>query len=119
MKSINCLGFNILSCLPIDYLLIPKEQIIRRNDQFSKYCNHTQKTICNNHSLSILPYEYKWKLKNDNLNELTHCSCLTYSKNTNCFHFMLSRQCDLQIPWLDYCLKYSTRHSACQAYVQK
>ena len=118
IKARNCLGFDILSCLPMDYFSIPKGQIIRRNDQLIKYCNHTQKISCTNHSLSILPYDYKWHLKNKQFNELFHCSCLTYSNRTKCFHFMINDQCDLQIPWFDYCLKYSTTRSTCQAYVK-
>jgi len=117
LKAINCLGFNILSCLPIDYLSVPKGQIIRRNNQLIKYCNYTQKINCQNHSLSILSYEYKWNLKNNQFYQLNHCSCLTNSNNRKCFHFMISDQCDLPIPWFDYCLKYSTTRSTCQAYV--
>jgi len=116
-KSMNCLGFDILSCLPIDYLSVPKQQIIRRNNQLIKYCNHTKKFNCQNHSLTILPYEYKWNLKNNYFNQLNHCSCLTKSNNTKCFHFMINNQCDLHIPWFDYCLKHSTTQSTCQAYV--
>ncbi|CAF2405435.1 unnamed protein product [Rotaria sp. Silwood2] len=119
LKSINCLGFDILSCLPIDYILVPKGYIIHRNDQLNKYCNHTQKIHCKNHSLSILPYEYKWNFKNNQFNELIHCSCLTYSYNTKCFHFKITNQCDLHIPWFDYCLKHSTTSSICQAYIKK
>ncbi|CAF3815827.1 unnamed protein product [Adineta steineri] len=120
IKSRNCLGFHILSCLPIDYFSIPKQQIIRRNDELVKYCNHTQQIKCNNHSLSILPYEYKWNLKNKQPNELIHCSCLIYSNNnTSCFHFMINNECDLRIPWFDYCLTYSTTDLTCQAYVKK
>jgi hypothetical protein len=118
LKSMNCLGFDILSCLPIDYFLIPKGQIIRRNDQLNKYCNHTQKINCQNNSLSILPYEYKWNLKNNQFNPLFHCSCLTSSTNIKCFHFMIHDQCELQIPWFDYCVKYSTTQSTCQAFIK-
>ncbi|CAF1102879.1 unnamed protein product [Rotaria sordida] len=118
-KSINCLGFDILSCLPIDYLLIPKGHIIHRNDQLIKYCNYTQKIHCQNQSLNILPYEYKWNLKNNHFHELFHCSCLTYSNNTKCFHFKINNQCDLYIPWFNYCFKHSTTSSICQAYIKK
>jgi hypothetical protein len=117
IKSMNCLGFDILSCLPIDYLLVPKQQIIRRNNQLIKYCNHIPKFTCQNSSLNILPYESKWNLKNNYFNQLNHCSCLTNSNNTKCFHFRIINQCDLQIPWFDYCLKHSTTRSTCQAYI--
>jgi hypothetical protein len=117
-KAINCLSVDILSCLPIDYFSVPKRQIIRRNNQLIKYCNYTQKFHCQNHSLRISPYEYKWNLKNNDIHELFHCSCSRNSNHTKCFHFMLTDQCDLQIPWFDYCLKYSTTQSTCQAYVR-
>jgi hypothetical protein len=118
IQAMNCLGFEILSCLPIDYLSVPKGRMIRRNNHLMKYCNHTRIINCKNHSLSILPYEYKWNFKNNHFNELFHCSCLKDLDKTKCFHFMITDQCDLQIPWFDYCLKYSTTHSTCQAYVQ-
>ncbi|CAF1042132.1 unnamed protein product [Rotaria magnacalcarata] len=117
IKAINCQGFDILSCLPIDYLLVPKGQIIRRNDQLIKYCNRTQKMNCHNHSLNISPYENKWNLKNNHVNRLSHCSCLTDSNNTKCFHFKINSQCNLHIPWFDYCLKHSTTNTLCQAYI--
>lgn len=118
-KSINCLGFDILSCLPIDHALIPKEQIIDRNDQLLKYCNHTKKISCQNYALSILPSEYKWNLKNTQVNELFHCSCLINSNGKKCFHFKVNSQCDLNIPWFNYCLKHSKIHSLCQAYIEQ
>ena len=119
LKAINCLGFDILSCLPINSLLIPKGYIIHRNNHLIKYCNSTKKIHCKNHSLNILPYEYKWNLKNNQINVLNHCSCLTFSNKTNdCFHFMIKNRCDLPIPWLNYCLKYSSTNSVCQAYVK-
>ncbi|CAF0873791.1 unnamed protein product [Adineta ricciae] len=117
--AMNCLGFHILSCLPIDYSSIPKGQIIRRNDQFTHYCNRTQKFICQNQSLHILPYESKWKLRNSETDTLPHCSCLERANQTRCFHFKIREQCDLQIPWIDVCVKYSATQSTCQAYVKK
>lgn len=120
LHAFNCLGFNILSCLPIDYSSVPKGRIIRRNDQLIHYCNRTQTTTidCRNQSLSIEPFQSKWNLKNDNPTELLHCSCLPESNRSHCFHFTITDRCDLQIPWFEYCLKYSTTHSTCQAYGQ-
>lgn len=116
-KAMNCLGFNILSCLPIDYLSVPKQQIIRRNNEFSKYCNSTKKFTHQNQSLTILPNEYKWSLRNNDIYQLKHCSNFKNLNQTKCFHFMINNQCDLQIPWIDYCLKYSKTQLICQAYI--
>lgn len=117
--ALNCLGFDILSCLPIDYSSVPKGRMIRRNDQLIHYCNQTQKTMidCRNGSLSIEPFQSKWNLKNANPTELRHCSCLPSFNRSDCFHFTITDRCDLQIPWFEYCLKYSIGHSTCQAYV--
>ena len=117
--AFNCLGFDLLSCFPIDYSFVPKGRIIRRNDQLIHYCNRTQSTMinCRNQSLLIGPFQSKWNLKNYNDTELFHCSCLEQSNRSRCFHLMLTDRCDLQIPWFDYCLKYSTTYSTCQAYV--
>lgn len=116
-ESMNCLGFNILSCLPIDDSSISKQQIIRRNNQFINYCNSTKQIHCSNQSLTILPLETKWNLRNYFNYDLKHCSCSKNLYQTKCFHFMIKNQCDLQIPWFDYCLKYSQIHSTCQAYI--
>jgi len=113
-KTSNCLNVNIFSCLPIDYFSVPKGQIIRRNDQFDRYCNQTQYQT---RTLSIQPEQTKWNLKNRHHYPLDHCTYRTNINRTTCFQLKLIEQCDLQIPWIDYCLKYSKTHLTCQAYI--
>lgn len=100
-KSMNCLGFEIFSCSPVDVSLIPKEEYIPRHDYLISYCNQTEPNLCQDPQM-------RW-------NEFSHCSCST---STSCFHWQIVHSCDLQIPWFDYCLKQSDHRASCQRLIK-
>ena len=118
-RARNCLGFDILSCMPIDDLTIPRGQVISHNEHLAKLCQQTERIDCSNQSLSIPPNASRWHLKNDLATELYHCACASRTTRTRCFHWTLSDQCSLQIPWLEYCLMHSTSQATCRAYIQR
>ena len=118
-RARNCLGFDILSCMPIDDLAIPQGHAISPNDHLAKYCSQTERIDCSNQSLSIPPNESRWHLKNDLSTELSHCSCVSATNRTRCFHWTLRDQCSLQIPWLEYCLMHSTSQATCRASIHR
>jgi hypothetical protein len=116
----NCFGFDVLSCVPIDHSSIPDNQIIQHHDLFIAACHQREQLDCSrNGSFSILPYEMKWHLKNIYDVSLLHCSCLSSTNTSTCFNWMLTDRCDLQIPWLDYCLKKSHQQWTCHAYLRR